>query len=49
MDICYVRFKINKVDFETSLTSLGLQFKINNYYSLCEFIAHYPFYLIKKN
>lgn len=29
--MCYVRFKINKVDFETSLTSLGLQFKIVNF------------------
>ena len=32
--MCYVQFKIDIIDFELSLTSLGLQLKI---------IAHYPY------
>ena len=29
--MCYVQFKIDNIDFELSLTSLSVQFKINNF------------------
>jgi hypothetical protein len=30
-DMCYVQFKIDIIDFELSLTSLGVKFKIVNF------------------
>ncbi len=29
--MCYVQFKIDNIDFELSLTSLGVKFKIVNF------------------
>ena len=29
--MCYVLFKIDNIDFELSLTSFGVKFKINNF------------------